>query len=259
MSGGRSIHVEIRGDGPLLLLLHPVGLDGSFWGQLPEKLAASHRVVAVDLPGHGRSPDVARPGRMDSHVDEIARLIGMLGGGPATLLGVSFGGMISQHVALAHPDLVDGLVLCACPGEIPHGAREAILQRGRDAEAGGMDAVLGTTIERWFTPGFVAAAEVEPVRRRLSANDPSNWAAAWEAVSGHDALLRLGQIDVPALVIAGDSDAATPLEAKRALAAAIPGARLDVLAGAPHMMQIETAELFGAAVGAFLAARGEAR
>jgi 3-oxoadipate enol-lactonase len=63
-------------------------------------------------------------------------------------------------------------------------------------------------------------------------------------VAEHDALERLGSLAVPALVIAGENDLATPLPAKQALAAAIPGARLVVLPGAPHMMHIEQPDVF---------------
>ncbi|MGS7457633.1 alpha/beta fold hydrolase, partial [Mycobacterium tuberculosis] len=60
---------------------------------------------------------------------------------------------------------------------------------------------------------------VKNVAERLTSNKPSNWAAAWEAVAEHDALDRLRTIEIPALIIAGEKDAATPLDAKRTLAA----------------------------------------
>ena len=154
------------------------------------------------------------------------------------------------------PDLVAALIPSGCGGRIPEAARPAILARGTDAETGGMAAVVEGTIERWFTPGFRATAAVDAVRRRLLADDPSGWSAAWEAIAGHDALDRLAAVQVPALVIGGEADAATPVEAARALAAAIPGAELAILPGAPHMMQIESPDLYAAAIEGFLARRG---
>jgi 3-oxoadipate enol-lactonase len=249
----RELVCDIAGDGPPVVLLHPVGLDATFWGGLPGRLARGYRVVAVDLAGHGRSPHVARPGRMAAHVADVAGLVERLGRGPAVLVGVSFGGMIAQQLALARPDMVTGLMLAGCPGAIPGAGRAAILDRGRAAEVGGMAAVADATLARWFTPGFLAAEAVKRVRARLMADDPSDWAATWEAVAEHDALGRLGAVGVPALVIAGEMDAATPAAATRALAAALPRGRLTVLAGAPHMMQIECAAEFAAAVEGFLA------
>lgn len=248
---------DLTGSGPLLLLLHPVGLDRTCWGDLPKTLSPMRTVVAVDTAGHGTSPDPARPGRMDDRVADIVDLLAGLDRGPATLLGISFGGMIAQQVALARPDLVSGLILGGCPGEIPGAAREAILKRGAEAELGGMEAVLEPTMERWFTPPFLSTDVAETVRRRLRADAPSNWAAAWEAVLEHAVLERLPTLDIPTLVIAGAVDAATSLDAKRGLAAAIPGSRLVVLAGAPHIMQVECPEAFAEAVLGFLDAQGK--
>lgn len=236
----------------MVVLLHPVGLDRTFWDELPSILSQQYTVVAVDIAGHGNSPDAARPGRMADRIDDIVELLHTFDPGPAILIGVSFGGMIAQQVALAHPDQVSGLILAGCPGTIPATARDAIRERGADAELKGMLAVLDTTLERWFTPPFMSTDAVQKVADRLLADKPSNWAAAWEAVAEHDALERLPSLDIPTLVIAGEKDAATSLDAKRALAAAIPNSRLVILPGAPHIMQIECAEAFTAAVIGFL-------
>jgi 3-oxoadipate enol-lactonase len=254
----RELVCDVAGEGPPVVLLHPVGLDATFWGGLPGRLGQGYRAVAVDLAGHGRSPHVARPGRMAAHVSDVAGLVERLGRGPAVLIGVSFGGMIAQQLALARPDLVAGLVLAGCPGAIPEAGRAAIVERGRAAEAGGMAAVADATLARWFTPGFLGSAPAARVRARLMADHPSDWAATWEAVAEHDALGRLGAVGVPALVIAGELDAATPEAATRALAAALPRGRLVVLAGAPHMMQIECEAAFAATVERFLSERGAA-
>ena len=254
----RDLSYRMTGDGPPLVLLHPVGLDASFWGDLPDAMSPSHTVVAVDIAGHGLSPDVTRPGRISDYAADIMWLIAYLGRGPVTLLGVSFGGMIAQHVALSRPDLVTRLILAGCPGATPESAKDAILKRGTDAERDGMNAVVPATLERWFLTEFLSTEVVESVRSRLLANSPSSWAAAWEAVAEHDALDRLPALRIPTLVVAGEKDLATPLEAKRALAAAIPGSSLIILPGAPHMMQLECAGPFLDAVLRFLGLWGNA-
>ena len=247
-----SLSSRSSGNGRPVLLLHPVGLDGSFWQSLSARLSGSFRVVEVDLAGHGDSAPPSRPGRMADRVADVVNLIEALGQGPVLLIGLSFGGMIAQNVALARPDLVSAMVVAGCGGRIAVEAREAILKRGSDAEAGGMGAVVDGTLERWFNKDFLAAPEVARVRARLLSDSPSAWAAAWEAISEHDALDRLGSVDVPVLVVAGELDLAIPVEAMRALAAAIPGSQFAVLPGAPHMMQIECAEEFNACVAGFL-------
>ena len=165
--------------------------------------------------------------------------------------------MLAQNVAIARPDLVRAMVLAGCPGAIPATLREAILRRGTDAEAGGMSSVVDGTLQRWFSEAFMSTEGVHPVRHRLLQNAPSNYAATWEAVAEHDALPHLGAIALPTLVVAGARDQATSLDAKKALAAAIPGSRLQIFTEAPHMMQIENETEFTSAVTEFLDSIGE--
>ena len=169
------------------------------------------------------------------------------------VLGLSLGGMVTQLLALHHPQAVAGMVLCGCTGGFAEPVRPVLRERGLAAQRSGMAAVVGSTLERWFTAQFMEDPAVDAVRERLLRNKVSNWSATWHASAGFDALPRLGEIRAPTLVLAGERDAATPPAATDALAGAIPGARRTVLAGAPHMMQIECGEAFSRAVLEFLA------
>lgn len=91
------------------------------------------------------------------------------------------------------------------------------------------------------------------MRDRLLADDVAGWSAGWHAIADLSATPQLGPVSVPTLVIAGELDAATPAAlSETTVARAIPGARFMVLPGAPHMMQIECADAFTAAVSGFL-------
>ena len=242
------------GQGPLVVLLHPVGLDGTFWGDLPRRLSDRYTVISVDLRGHGGSSPAPRPGTMAACVADVAGVIKEAGQGhqTAVVLGLSFGGMVAQNLAIVHPELVSGLVVCGCGAFIPPAFKQAILARGSDAEQGGMQAITAATLERWFTPGFMDSPEVAKVRARLLADDPSNFAAAWEAISEHYAVEKLKQVTVPALVIGGSVDLATSVEAINVLAGAFAHGRAVILDGAPHMMQIENQDEFYTPVRHFL-------
>ncbi|MCS0502887.1 alpha/beta fold hydrolase [Ancylobacter mangrovi] len=255
-----NLHGIVEGAGEGLVLLHPIGLDSSFWGAMPTMLARSHRLLRLDLRGFGGSPMGAQAAPIEAYAADVHEAIRRHGLERPAVLGLSFGGMIAQTLALEFPGSVSRLIACGCPGGIPASAREALRERGLAAERAGMESIVPTTIERWFTPGFVGNPVVERVRERLSGDSVRAWSEGWRAISGFDALSRLGGIDVPALVIAGERDAATSPEAAAALKAAIPGARLVTLPGAPHMMQLETSGLFTEAVSDFLAGRpvGEA-
>lgn len=247
-----TLHCEVTGAGRDLVLLHPVGLDHSFWQSLAAAASRTHRVLAVDLRGHGLSPAADQRTSLDDYVDDIHATVARHGKGAATVLGLSFGGMLAQMVALRHPKDVAALVLCGCTGGFADEVRPVLRERGLAAARDGMQAIVEPTIERWFTPAFRGDAEVERVRQRLRTNDVVSWSAAWHAISTFHALPKLGEIDVPTLVIAGDADAATPIAAATKLAESIRGARLRVLAGAPHMMQIERSNDYNAAVMEFL-------
>jgi 3-oxoadipate enol-lactonase len=247
-----TLHCEVTGAGRDLVLLHPVGLDRTFWQSLAAVAARTHRVIAVDLRGHGRSPPADKTTSLDDYTDDIHAAIATHCKGAATVLGLSFGGMLAQVVALRHPQDVAALVLCGCTGGFADEVRPLLRERGLAAERDGMEAVVAPTIERWFTPAFRSDPQVERVRDRLRTDDVASWSAAWHAISTFHALPRLGEIAAPTLVVAGEVDAATPIPAATKLAESIPGARLRVLASAPHMMHIERADDYNAAVMQFL-------
>lgn len=247
------LHCVEEGGGPGLVLLHPVGLDHSFWGPLVSVGARSHRVLSVDLRGHGLSPAAEKGLSVEDYVDDVHAAIVRRRLGPSVVLGLSFGGMIAQILASRYPEAVSGLVLCGCTGGFAPETRPMLSNRGLEAERGGMDAVVEPTIERWFTPPFRATDAAARVRERLLANDPMNWSAAWHAIAKFDAFPLLDGIRAPTLVVAGENDAATPVAAAGRLADAISTARLKVLPGAPHMMQIEGSEAFAGVVSTFLA------
>jgi 3-oxoadipate enol-lactonase len=248
MAASVELHCEVQGKGPDLVLLHPAGLDRSFMAALAREAAGSHRVLGIDLRGHGLSPDAAPSITLDDHAADVAAALTVHGRGPAVVLGLSLGGMVAQMLALRQPGRLAGLVLCGCTGGFSAELQPLLRERGLAAQRGGMAGVTDATLERWFTPAFLANPAVSLVRERLLHDKPSNWSATWNAIAGFNALPRLGELRLPALVIGGERDAATPLAATDALARAIPGARHHVLAGAPHMMQIECAQAFNQAV-----------
>lgn len=243
---------RVQGQGAPLVLLHPVGIDHSFWGPLVDAASSMHTVIAVDLMGHGSSPPAPAGRAIGAYAADVASLLDELGMPRASLLGLSFGGMIAQEFALVYPSRVASLIVGACGPRIPPEAREAVRARGNVDASTGMASVVDATMQRWFTPDFINAAPAQRVRARLLADDPAGWAAGWNAISGFDALDRLGAVTAPTLVIAGERDAGAPVATTKMIADAIPGSRFEVMAGAPHMMQIECAERFTGHVMTFL-------
>ncbi|WP_051960867.1 alpha/beta fold hydrolase [Devosia riboflavina] len=237
MIGPETLAYKRSGAGPTLVLLHPVGLDSDSWAAVMSGLQGLD-IIAVDLPGHGGSK-LNGSATLNDFADRVADLLLNLKVPLATVAGLSCGGMVAQAVALRHPALVEKLVLCGCPATFPDQARPAIASRGERAVADGMQAVIEETLQRWFTPDFIANGGAAPVAARLLADEPETWAATWRAISQLDHKAELSALNVPVLCIAGELDQAVPPVMVKALADCIAGAEYRTLPGAPHMMQLE--------------------
>ncbi|HEY6003172.1 MAG TPA: 3-oxoadipate enol-lactonase [Anaeromyxobacter sp.] len=251
--GGVRLHhvLEGRAGGPVLVLSHSLGTDHRLWDPQLPALAGRFRVLRYDLRGHGASSvspapfDVAALGR------DVLSLLDRLGAAQFSFCGLSLGGMIGMWLGVNAPGRIRRLVLANTSARLaPPGGWDA---RIAAVEKGGMIAVAGAVLERWFTPGFRAErpAEVERIRAMLLATPPAGYAGACAAIRDMDQRSTLPAIRAPVLVVAGSADPATPPADGRFLAQAIPGARYVELPAA-HLSNVEAAEPFTRAVTRFL-------
>jgi 3-oxoadipate enol-lactonase len=229
-----------------LVLLTPIGLDAGCWEwmTLPEAPVAKHT-----FPGFGGRPRAHEPPTMASLADEVAAAYDP----PLDLVGVSLGGMVALHLTLRHQARVRSLMVCCTGAKSDPQTMEG---RAQAAESDGMAGVLEVTLQRWFTPAFLARepeeAAVAYARATLLALDPGSFADGWRAIAGHDASPRLGEIAVPTTALAGSADAASSVARTREIAERVPGARFVEVDG-PHMMQLEHPLELGAAIADHLA------
>ena len=245
----------IEGHGARLLLLHPVGLDLTSWDAVAARLRPNFQVLRVDLRGHGASPPPDEGMELADYAADVHQLLTGLDFRPAAVIGLSFGGMVAQALALDFPDDIALLVLAGCPFTLPDAARAALSARGRAGLEHGMASQIAETLDRWFTPSFIQGGGAEAVRQRLLGTEPAAWNSGWQAISHIDTARRLHEIRKPTLCIAGALDPASPPAALAEIARRIDGAGLLVLPDAPHMMQVETPEIFAAAVEDFLSGK----
>ena len=123
-------YYEIHGDGEPLVLLHGAFATIRTWGPVLTVLAERRQVIAVELQGHGHTPDVERPLRYETMADDIAGLIDLLGSRPTDVLGHRMGGAVALRLAIQHPHKVRSLVLASTPF-----ARTGTHPDAHDAEA----------------------------------------------------------------------------------------------------------------------------
>lgn len=255
-----ALHYSVReprsGKAPrhTVVLSHALGCDLSMWDGLAKLLASDCRVIAYDHRGHGSSDASDGLYSMAELADDAARLLRELDTGPVVWVGLSMGGMVGQELALRHPALVRALVLANTTSGYPQAAREVWEQRIVTVRERGIEAIADAVMARYFHDDFRArkAGTVAGFRRRLVTTDAMGYVGCCNAVGKVDTTARLGQIGVPALVIAGELDQGTPVAMAQALADGIPGASLTVLKEASHLSAVEQPEGFDTAVAAFI-------
>ncbi|HEX8788876.1 MAG TPA: 3-oxoadipate enol-lactonase [Telluria sp.] len=237
-----------------IVLSHALGCDLTMWDALAKQLTADCRVIAYDHRGHGTSDAPAGEYGMAELADDAARLLRELDTGPVVWIGLSMGGMVGQELALRHPGLVGALVLANTTSGYPDAARAVWRQRIDTVQAQGIEAIADAVMARYFHDGFRAehAATVARFRRRLVTTDAIGYVGCCAAVGSVDTTARLGEIKVPALVIAGELDQGTPVSMAQTLVDGIADARLQVLAQASHLSAVEQPAAFAASVMGFV-------
>jgi len=255
----QNVHYQLSGPpgAPAVLLLHSLGTSAHVFDAVCARLESRLRLVRFDLPGHGLSAPPA-PGRART-VAELARgaleLLDALGIARAHVVGLSLGGQIALELAAATPARVDRVAICASAARI--GSAELWTQRIEAVERGGVAAIADAALERWTTAEFAkrAPAEREGLRAQLLATSQEGYAAACAALRDADLRADCARIAAPVLVVAGERDPAVPVADARALAAAIRGARLEVVPAAAHLLVVEQPDAVAALLADFLCAR----
>ena len=229
-SGSVQLHWESTGAGAPVLLVMGLGMTATGWWRTVPVLAESFRVVSFDNRGVGRSARPPGPYTVAQMADDAAAVLDAAGEARAHVYGVSLGGMIAQELALRHPERVASLVLGATTpggsGGVP--ADDATLAFFRRRGETPADEAVWASVPYNYGPatrrqhGQRIAEDIE--RRLRFPIEPAPYAAQLAAALGHDVLGRLGQLDVPTLVVHGEEDCMVPAENGRILARAIRGA-----------------------------------
>lgn len=235
--GAGRLFYKQYGAGPPIVLLHPVGLDADFWDPIISRISAGYTVFALDSRGHGRSDRPLQPFTLDDLANDVIQFCKLLNLKRITLCGLSMGGMVAQKVALEDPVLISALILANTTAKTP---ADIMLERAKKVENGGMTAVLKETLERWFTPETLQPKPevVNPVQKRLLADDPVVHGWAWRALAELDIMDRLTEISSPCLIISGDQDQSTPPKIAYEMTKRINQSFYFEIAGASHMANI---------------------
>ena len=242
------VHVQEAGDqGPLLLCLHGIGSSSAAFGAQMAELSAYVRVVAWDAPGYAESPDPEEPLDLDGFADAAAEVIRERAA-DAHVLGVSWGGVIALRLATRHPDLVRSLIVAdSSTGSGTDAAKAA----GMRARADELSALGPKAFAESRGPRLVSANAPDELVRRVVATMAASvrlpgYGYAAESMASADLRADLPDIAAPTLVICGEHDTVTGVEAGQAIAGAIHKSAYVIVKDAGHLANQEQPAAFDA-------------
>ncbi len=239
------LHLEERGRGPRLALIHGFAQSGRAWGPAADALASHYRLLALDAPGHGRSAGVEAD--LPTGADLMAAAVAP--GGPAAWLGYSMGGRYALHVALRHPDAVERLILVSTTAGLEDPGEREARRRSDQALAARIETEGLERFLRWWLaqPLFATlppeAAELESRMEGSSAGLASSLRLAGTG-SQEPLWDRLSALRMPVLLIAGSLDERYRDLADRMARAIGDNATVRIIEGAGHSCHLEMPDAF---------------
>jgi 3-oxoadipate enol-lactonase len=249
---------EIRGEGSPVVLLHGGLLNGRTWDSQVALLEKQHTVVRYDARGHGQSSTPTKP---FAYYEDLRQLLAGLGIPRASLVGLSLGGRTSIDFALAHPDLVDRLLLVA-PGISGMTFRDPFIldQSQKLAEAGAAGDLAGVVecvLRMWVDGPHRAPGEIdkdirELCRELMTDTVTRHGAAGLRLATELHAIDRVGELSARILVLVGDLDSSDIHGVVDLVDREAPHARKRIIPGVAHMVNLERPEAFNRVLLRFL-------
>jgi 2-succinyl-6-hydroxy-2,4-cyclohexadiene-1-carboxylate synthase len=237
------LHVEARGDGPVLVLLHGFTQTGRLWGPFGHMLARTRTLVAVDLPGHGGSDGVR--GDLPTSARLVAEAVrSTVGGDPCDLLGYSLGARVALHVLTGTDLAVGRVVLIGGTGGMVDPDERARRRHADEALADDLEATgdVDAFLERWLRGplfGRLSALDASEVAERRRNSAPGLASSLRLCGTGTQEPLwdRVPALETPLLALAGADDSRFAAYALR-LARAMPQAAATLVPGGGHAVHL---------------------
>jgi len=245
---GNAIHFADEGprEGVPVVFSNSLGTDFRAWNPLLPHLSTGLRIIRYDKAGHGLS-DFAGERPIEAHAEDLAALLDHLRVEKAVVVGLSVGGLIAQAFADAHPARVLALALCDTGHKI--GTPDIWNPRIEAINAGGMQAVLEPTMERWFTARYRVESPDFPIWcNMLTRTMTEGYCSVGRAIRDADFTDRTRGIKAPTVCVVGTQDGATPPALVQELAGLIEGSTFVQIDDCGHLPCIEQPEALAAAI-----------
>ena len=234
--------------GPVIVLIHGLGLNKEMWRWQIPQLSESHRVLSYDLYGHGRSPRASQRHSLALFAQQLIGLLDEAEIDSCGIAGFSLGGMIARRCAMDYPQRVSALAILNSPHARSDEQQQAIMERVKQVSKQGPAATVDAAIKRWFTDDYHDANPevINLVRQWVLANDPDvypeNYAVL--AMGVNELVAPQPPIECPTLVVAAEHDFGQPVEMADAIAAEIPNAHVKLIPKLRHMALVEAPDQY---------------
>lgn len=242
--------------GPVIALVHGLGLNHHMWQWQIPALSRRHRVLSYDLYGHGLSPCAATRHSLEVFAQQLAGLLDECGVNHCAVVGFSLGGMIARRFAMDYPQRVSAVAVLNSPHARSTDQQRAILSRVTQARSQGPSATVDAAIKRWFTEDYKRKNPkvIDLVRQWVLANDPRVYPENYRVLAeGVAELVRPEPpIECPALIIAAEDDPGQTPQMAKAMASEIPHSQTHVLPNLRHMAPVEAPEQYNRLILSFI-------
>ena len=253
---GIEIGYDLTGTGTPVVLLHGFPFNRTMWREQIEALAERHRILALDLRGHGETSATTEPATMEEMARDVSDLMEKLNMGRAAVCGLSMGGYVALALYRMFPLRARALVLADTrPAADTEEARANREVQAVKALQEGMAGIADAMLPKLLSPKTVARAPavVARVREMILKTNPQGAASALRGMAlRRDQTRLLSRVVVPTLILVGNEDAITPPADSELMRREIGGSRLEVIENAGHVSNLEQPEKFNSALTKFL-------
>jgi 3-oxoadipate enol-lactonase len=223
------------------VLVHSIGMSRNFWRPVADRLAGDASVLIYDCRGNGASDKPAGPYSVELFADDLADLLDHVGWRSAVVGGASMGGCVALAFAAAYPARTTALGLIDTTAWYGADAPHQWAERAEKAKRDGLASLVDFQTTRWFgdrfradNPNIVAACVAT-----FLANDVPAYAESCRMLGSCDLRAALPRMTMPASILVGEEDYATPLAMAQALHRGIKGSTITVLPLARHLTPLE--------------------
>lgn len=249
---GTSFAFRDHGRGAPLLLIHGVGMQSAAWGPQIEALGKTHRVIAVDMPGHGQSDPLPEGSQLPDYVAWASDVVQTLDLGAVSVAGHSMGALIAGGLAVEHPELTLRVALLNGVYRRDAAASAAVIARAAEIRSGKID--FETPLARWFGDAPEDLAARTQVAGWLKAVDPDGYATAYTAFAHGDSAYaeQYHDISCPFLAMTGDGDPNSTPAMSHAMAEQAQQGKAVILEGHRHLVNLTAPDAVSAHLAAWL-------